>query len=93
MTHEVTKPASKNDIDLYASLALQRTAIKKSMEALRPRIEALGEGGHAGLQHSITIAKVSSSSLSVAVAKSLLTPAEIAQATTTTESLRITVDR
>ena len=92
MTEEI-KPASRIDIDLYVDLSLRRAVIKKSMEALRPRIEALGEGGHAGLQHSITIAKVSSSSLSVAVAKSLLTPAEIAQATNTTESLRITVDR
>jgi len=89
---ELIKPASKNDIDLYASLALQRTAIKKSMEALRPAIEALGEGSHAGFLHGVTVAKVQTSKLSVAIAKSLMSPAEIAQATISSMVTRITVD-
>lgn len=86
------KKASKGKIDQYALLAQQEAELKKKLKELRPAIEALGEGTHVGLTYSLHITKVKSSSLSIPIVKSLLTPAEIAQATVTSESLRITVE-
>lgn len=83
---------TKDIIDMYATLSIQKTAVERSLKKLRPTIEKLGEGLHAGNMHALKLVAVTSYDLSVPIAKSLLTPAEIAQATVTSKSLRVTVE-
>ncbi len=89
-----TKPkkATRTQIDLYATLALHRAAIDKELRELRPLVIARGEGLQAGHVHTLNVLETHTVSLSVSLAKSVMSADQIAQATVVSDSVRITVE-
>ena len=73
------KKATKSQIDQYAELALQRAQIDKALRELRPAIVARGEGLQAGLSHVLNVTEVHGVSLSVTLAKAVMTAQQIAE--------------
>jgi hypothetical protein len=82
---------AKKLIDLYADLALQRAEIEAQLKLLRPEVIALGEGEHDGKRHSLTVSCITRTSISVPIAKAVMTAAQLAEATVVSDITTITV--
>lgn len=82
-------------VDRYAALALKRAAIEAEMKELRPAILDAGNGLDFlfGKKHVLSINHSNRVSLSVPLAKSVMTAAQIAEATVVSDITTITVER
>lgn len=88
----MTKSIRKT-IDQYASIALQIRELQDQLESLRPSILALGEGPHAGKEHEVNVIHQIRASLSTTLAKSVLTPAEIAACTVVSDVTTVRINK
>lgn len=79
-------------IDTYAALALQKSAIERELAGLRPQVVALGDGVHTGREHTLVVDHTTRASLSVTLAKAMLTPGQIAQATVVADIITVRVE-
>ena len=79
-------------IDNYAGLVLTRQAIDRLINSLRPDVIALGAGEHAGREHLLVVDHTTRASISVAVAKSLLTASQLEAATVVSDVTTIRVE-
>lgn len=80
-------------VDRYAKLALTRAAIEAEMKELRPLIISTGLDVLFGKKHTLSISHANRVSLSVPLAKSVMTAAQIAEATVVSDVTTITVER
>lgn len=86
------KPSKKNLIDTYATLALQRAEIDAQLKQLRPLVIDLGEGLQVGKHHTLSVSESVRTSISVPLAKAVMTAEQIAQATVVSDVVTITVE-
>jgi len=80
-------------IDRYAALALRRAKIESEMKELRPLLISTGLDVLFGRKHTLSINHANRVSLSVALAKSVMTAAQIADATVVSDVTTITVEK
>lgn len=79
-------------IDYYAEVANKIKALEKEAEELKSFLKStLDIGTHKGINHAVKLYLRSHSSLDRKVLAKMLTPAQLKQATVTTESLVIKV--
>ena len=86
------KSKLRQAVDRYAELALQRAEIEKELKSLRPVIVEIGEDLLVGDDHTLSVTTSTRSSVSVPLAKALMTAAQIAEATVVSEVTTITVE-
>ena len=79
-------------IDRYADLVLRRQKINAELNALRPAVLEYGEGLLKGRKHVLNVTVYPRSVLSTKLSKSLLTPAQIAEATVESDVTEIEVE-
>ncbi len=82
-----------NAVDRYATLALKRAAIESEMKELRPLIISTGLDVLFGKKHVLSVNHSNRVSLSVPLAKAVMTAAQIAEATVVSDITTISVER
>jgi ribosomal protein L29 len=78
-------------VDQYAVAAAQLKALQKTVDDLKAKLLALGATEIAGDKFALKVTTYETSRLDTATVKTFLTEAQIAEATKTSTSTRITV--